>query len=838
MSTNPIRTPPLVPLVQGIFDSSEIVLSYLADKPKPTKHCPIRNFHPIEEVVYHIFKNRMITNFGLQFLFLDIDGVVNDDSKVARGKIEKELIQHRESLFPNLNTYTIYHKTKVYSAFFDKAAIFHLEEILKAFPKMVIVLSSDWRKNQSILAIRDVFAAYHFSKRIIDKTVDALEGNEINALCLAEKACVDGRTFEGFIRRGSFVRHYLNEHPNVSEFLMLDDIDQGEAFLDSFIYVDPTNRLTASHVDKAKNALQKKRAKGEESFDLGLPEWKRRLIEEVIKTHHALHTVYATILLLSLSVHEGEEVMQLAQEICRKLTIPQKGMISQTKEITKFLPYLFDCDFSPLEIAGILANLSQQKEMFPTIDGLLANYSFTLEKKQEILFFLIRMQGAAPALKSLLDSMHMMHPQTRSKALMQLIGIEGMIFLALRKEDIKDSIKKLVAHIPCINMDDREALKEVISLLLVNGDLVLEAKGEVFVALSQKENCEKELLVLLKERIDPYFLGKALEHLSLRNNTDAIIEKILLEATDTPDYSNGIVLQNLAKRENTALIKMVVTRQIPLKEREAVLRIFAGKEGMEEMMLLLLQQGEPTLPTQARCLQKIVARKEREVITEQLLFTLLRFEKTTNGERGCLLIEFTKKVTGSNLALWVIDLLIRNFPDDEEGKKNPAPETPFQKGSSLDHPIGIAFTHLATERAAAKEEEQIFWLDKMLEALLKKKGVTCEYIGHAFLNFSKSKTTEKWMERLEKDFGVPKAYKEEALRHLVQTLGEEKRLGRYLQMYGKDLSLITKSNVLMHLVKLNKENIDFPISVLLQDPDITPAQKIHVQAVLDFSPYS
>lgn len=118
---------------------------------------------------------------------------------------------------------------------FDPIACSNLQYILEELPDVQVVVSSTWRKTKTLAALQEVFKTNHIlPERMIGTTpiVDRYRGKEIEA--------------------------YLNEHPEVTEFVIIDDDSDMEPYLDRLVKTDSRNGLTFSDAEKVIEMFGKK----------------------------------------------------------------------------------------------------------------------------------------------------------------------------------------------------------------------------------------------------------------------------------------------------------------------------------------------------------------------------------------------------------------------------------------------------------------------------------------------------------------------------------------------------------------------------------------------------
>lgn len=111
----------------------------------------------------------------------------------------------------------------------DPIAMSNLQYILEEVPGVEIVITSSWRKYYTLKALQEIFDQYHISPSFIVGCTPVLES--------------------GY--RGHEIELYLKYHPEITNFLIIDDDTDLEPFMDKLIQVDGKNGLTFSDAEKA-----------------------------------------------------------------------------------------------------------------------------------------------------------------------------------------------------------------------------------------------------------------------------------------------------------------------------------------------------------------------------------------------------------------------------------------------------------------------------------------------------------------------------------------------------------------------------------------------------------
>jgi HAD domain in Swiss Army Knife RNA repair proteins len=136
-------------------------------------------------------------------LFLDFDGVLNNDNFLRHQKNHVQASEHR---------------------LFDPLNIEALNHLCRELPIEKIVISSTWKNNRTINDIRNLLSSegFVFSGRVHDVTP------------------VLGNQYE---ERGEEIKEWIAKNNAVS-FIVLDDFDLATSFKKGFYRVNPSDGLT------------------------------------------------------------------------------------------------------------------------------------------------------------------------------------------------------------------------------------------------------------------------------------------------------------------------------------------------------------------------------------------------------------------------------------------------------------------------------------------------------------------------------------------------------------------------------------------------------------------
>lgn len=190
-------------------------------------------------------------------VFLDIDGVLmrfgnenqiflkfqhiceNSQDPNVRGLIQAILKQCQNS--PEQPIYRVLPKKlsmewrEASAPFLNPFAVQKFEEMIETIQKLnrvvEIVISSTWRKGLTVEQLKQVFRVYPFSRLIVDKTED--NANKILAT------------------RGAEIADYIDKHPNLGDFLIVDDIADGISdrprLARRFVWISDDRLFSKSH---------------------------------------------------------------------------------------------------------------------------------------------------------------------------------------------------------------------------------------------------------------------------------------------------------------------------------------------------------------------------------------------------------------------------------------------------------------------------------------------------------------------------------------------------------------------------------------------------------------
>lgn len=164
---------------------------------------------------------------SLVIVFLDIDGVL-----LERMSIDNTVASMLRHLFGHKASYTPQERTLAEIRLFNHQALYNLDKLLEHDPNIRIVVSSNWRYMGDARVLRHSFSLYNFANYIIDRTGQA-------------------------INRGTEISNWLKAHPEVTKYVILDDIDDGisQSHKAHFVEIDRQLLLTGDNVSMARFKL-------------------------------------------------------------------------------------------------------------------------------------------------------------------------------------------------------------------------------------------------------------------------------------------------------------------------------------------------------------------------------------------------------------------------------------------------------------------------------------------------------------------------------------------------------------------------------------------------------
>lgn len=158
----------------------------------------------------------------MKVIFLDFDGVLNSHAFMRSDPVDGAHLRE--------------------SAALDPAAVLRLNRLV-AETGAAVVVSSSWRYGRSVDRLRGILEERGFVGQVLDKTAD-WSRKEMNGLYVAQE-------------RGDEIRKWLDEHPEVTSFVVLDDDSDMTAVRDHHVKTSLFNGgLLDEHVDRAAAILR------------------------------------------------------------------------------------------------------------------------------------------------------------------------------------------------------------------------------------------------------------------------------------------------------------------------------------------------------------------------------------------------------------------------------------------------------------------------------------------------------------------------------------------------------------------------------------------------------
>lgn len=179
----------------------------------------------LKDLIYqYCFKTTIINNCS-HIIFLDFDGVLNEDDRADPVAVEAK----KNELYPKQKNILMRERLHVRAHFFDKIAVSNLFMLLNFLPRPGIVLSSNWRLYLTLFEVQEFFS---FGNYVVDMTG------------------VDHRA------RGFEIATWLYNN-SCTRFVVIDDTDALHAsfFPHNFILVDENQLFSLENRNKALKCL-------------------------------------------------------------------------------------------------------------------------------------------------------------------------------------------------------------------------------------------------------------------------------------------------------------------------------------------------------------------------------------------------------------------------------------------------------------------------------------------------------------------------------------------------------------------------------------------------------
>lgn len=148
----------------------------------------------------------------MKVIFADIDGVLNSVSSM--------IYNNRLSLLGLTKTPTLESLNPI--------ACSNLQYVLEELPDVKVIISSTWGIFHTLKSIQDIFETNNiFEERVIGITPDLYDKN-----------------------RGEEIDFYLKQHPEVTDFVIIDDDSDMGPYMDRLVKVDSRNGLSFTDAEK------------------------------------------------------------------------------------------------------------------------------------------------------------------------------------------------------------------------------------------------------------------------------------------------------------------------------------------------------------------------------------------------------------------------------------------------------------------------------------------------------------------------------------------------------------------------------------------------------------
>jgi hypothetical protein len=169
----------------------------------------------------------------MKVLFLDFDGVLNSHQSATFWHNKRDQAKWENEMYRDWPG-----TLKEYIAQeFCPIAMSNVEELIRRVPGLKVVVSSTWRLGTTVESLRKIL---HPSKIIGDAIIDVTPRL--------------GRLAEG-IQRGDEIQKWLDGHPEVESFVIVDDDDDMAHLLPRLVQTDSWHGFTFRDMDKAHDML-------------------------------------------------------------------------------------------------------------------------------------------------------------------------------------------------------------------------------------------------------------------------------------------------------------------------------------------------------------------------------------------------------------------------------------------------------------------------------------------------------------------------------------------------------------------------------------------------------
>ena len=112
--------------------------------------------------------------------------------------------------------------------YFDPIASSNLQYILEELPDVQVIVSSAWRKHKTLSALQEIFEVNHI---LADRMIGTTPVSE-----------------EGY--RGGEIETYLKDHPEITDFVIIDDDTDMNPYMNRLVKTDSRNGLTFTDAEK------------------------------------------------------------------------------------------------------------------------------------------------------------------------------------------------------------------------------------------------------------------------------------------------------------------------------------------------------------------------------------------------------------------------------------------------------------------------------------------------------------------------------------------------------------------------------------------------------------
>lgn len=165
----------------------------------------------------------------MKVLFLDIDGVLNSEQSCVFWHNKRDQSKWENEMYTSWTG-----SLKEYLALeFCPIAVSNVEELMRRVPELKIVVSSTWRLGETVESLKAMFKPF---KLISDAIVGVTPSIRLTP-------------------RGNEIQAWLDKHPEVTRFVIVDDDMDMEHLVDKLIQTSPIHGFLYGDMLKAVGIL-------------------------------------------------------------------------------------------------------------------------------------------------------------------------------------------------------------------------------------------------------------------------------------------------------------------------------------------------------------------------------------------------------------------------------------------------------------------------------------------------------------------------------------------------------------------------------------------------------